>query len=89
MIRNVIIYLTVFCKDIFSPEKSKGNSLQDIISYNNNLIIIIINRYLILGKYKRWRREFLHNLHSSLKFMRLKFEIDIFDSLEIIPFSAA
>ena len=32
--------------------------------------------------------QFLQNLYSSLKFMILRFGIDIFDSFEIMPFSA-
>ena len=33
----MIIYLIVFGKNIFLLEKSNGNFLEDIISYNNNL----------------------------------------------------
>ena len=32
--------------------------------------------------------KFVHNLHSSLKFVLLKFRIDIFDSFKIMRFSA-
>ena len=60
------MYLIVFCKDIFLSEKSNGNILEDIISYNKILNIIIISIYL--SKTIKYRDvKFFHNLHSSFE----------------------
>ena len=42
---------------------------------------------LFLGKYKYRESKFWRNLHLSLQFVILKFEIDICDSLETMRFS--
>ena len=82
LIRSVIIYIIVFCKNISLPEKSKGNILDDIISYTNNLNIISIHFSESI------RDRDVKCLHKSLQFMLLKFVFDIFDSFEIMRFSA-
>ena len=86
-IRNVIIYLIVFCKNIFLPEESNGNILGDIISYNNHLDIFIISIY-ILESIENGDVKVSHNLHSNLQFVLLKFEMDIFDFFEVMLFLA-
>ena len=69
-IRNVIIYLIAFYTNILLPEKSNGNILGDIISYSNNLKIIIKSIYF-LESIRDKDIKYLHNLHLSLQFMLL------------------
>ena len=83
-IRNVIIYLIVFCKNIFLPEKSNGYILEDVISYNNYLNIIIISIYFS-ESIKDSDVKFFHKLLISFQFVLFKFGID---NLEIRSFSA-
>ena len=66
-------------------EKSNGNILENIISYNNYLTIIIISIY----SSERMENKNVKSIHVIFEFVicAIQFEIHIFDSLEIMPFS--
>ena len=72
--------------NIFLPEKTNETILEDI-SYNNNFTIIIISIYFSESM-KDGDVNVFDNHHSSLQFVLLKFDIDIFDSLKTKHFSA-
>ena len=68
-------------------EKSNGNILEDIISYNNNPSFFMIIIYFS-ESIKDRQVDISQNIHSSHKFVLSKYEIDTFENLEIMLFSA-